>query len=764
VPNPCVSFGRRAGGIASPVKPETFLGSPTLGTLAICLLIAAMTPPLDNVAPGSALNSIPMRDNLLAAPHVSGEVSFAINGGATGTSSALSPGAGDSIVVFVCLYGKNTVSSVSDTSGDPFSPLAYTLQSNSVGTDGLAMSIAPNVSQGAAVKITVTIAGTSLAIAAIGAVDVAGVAAAPVEPLGPSADSDALPGHQSASFNLNVSAQPSDLVLAAVAARHFDLWSAAGGDRLLANQVSGTTGSFMTLADFNATTTIAGKVLMQGTSNHTAAWIADGLALKPGAGPARQLYRVTFNETGLPSGTSWSVHLGGSSSSAKAPANVSFTEPNGTYSFSVPNPTGFSGNRSSGPLIVNGGNLTELIGFNQTFSVTFTESGLGTGISWTTSVNGTAQSAISPASIVVNLPNGTYPYTVAPPSGYAASPSSGTVLVAGVPQTVPIVFQVTALHIQHVVVIVLENQNSATVLTSGKAPYQAYLASQYAQATNFYGSCHGSQPDYLALTSARNYGCGKSYTGQIENVANLPDLVERAGLTWAGYFESMKPTPPNCNLPNSGSYLADHNPFVKYTDIRTNTTRCQSDLLSSTSFNTSVAKGTLPAFSFYVPNIYDDCHTLLPPNKNPLAFCDAWLRGFLGPILNQTSNASGFSFNTPAEKTLIAHTLFLIVYDEGTDSSGYYDGYKDIGCLNMTHKDLSACGGHTVLIAVSPFSPQGNGFSGPASSISVESTIEWLFSLGNESGLSKFPPNYYPAEDGSAFFPPMTSLFSFKSN
>src|SRR5205809_52156 len=52
-----------------------------------------------------------------------------------------------------------------------------------------------------------------------------------------------------------------------------------------------------------------------------------------------QLFLVTFTETGLPSGTSWSVTLEGLSNSSATPT-ITFSQPNGTHSYAVGRVTG----------------------------------------------------------------------------------------------------------------------------------------------------------------------------------------------------------------------------------------------------------------------------------------------------------------------------------------------------------------------------------------------------------------------------------------
>ncbi len=79
--------------------------------------------------------------------------------------------------------------------------------------------------------------------------------------------------------------------------------------------------------------------------------------------PPPAKYTVTFTESGLPSGTTWSVTLGGSTSSGTG--SISFSEPNGTYTYSVGAVSGYTSSPSSGSLTVNGAAVSQAISFSK---------------------------------------------------------------------------------------------------------------------------------------------------------------------------------------------------------------------------------------------------------------------------------------------------------------------------------------------------------------------------------------------------------------
>ena len=70
---------------------------------------------------------------------------------------------------------------------------------------------------------------------------------------------------------------------------------------------------------------------------------------------------------------------------------------------------------------------------------------------------------------------------------------------------------------------------------------------------------------------------------------------------------------------NTGLYVIRHNPFALLSDIADSKTVADAHLYPFTQFATDVANGTLPKYSFIVPNIDDDAHSGSPQQA------DTWL-------------------------------------------------------------------------------------------------------------------------------------------
>ena len=75
-------------------------------------------------------------------------------------------------------------------------------------------------------------------------------------------------------------------------------------------------------------------------------------------------FKVTFNVSGIPSGTPWTITFDGASFTTSYDS-VSFTVTDGSYLFSIENVTGYSVQPETGTLIVNGSSLNESIVFSK---------------------------------------------------------------------------------------------------------------------------------------------------------------------------------------------------------------------------------------------------------------------------------------------------------------------------------------------------------------------------------------------------------------
>jgi hypothetical protein len=145
-------------------------------------------------------------------------------------------------------------------------------------------------------------------------------------------------------------------------------------------------------------------------------------------------YTVTFTETGLPSGTNWSVHIAYVGCGCNGPtrtvvsntSTITIPVSNGTYNFHVLKvPNWYVNGLAHGTFVVNGTNVTEPnFVFSQVvaYVVQFTETGLQNGTLWTVDLNGNGTGQLrqiedqtettNGTTMDFMLPVGTYHYVV----------------------------------------------------------------------------------------------------------------------------------------------------------------------------------------------------------------------------------------------------------------------------------------------------------------------------------------------------------------
>jgi hypothetical protein len=158
-------------------------------------------------------------------------------------------------------------------------------------------------------------------------------------------------------------------------------------------------------------------------------------------------YTVTFTESGLPSGTEWSVTTNGTASPPPTTGtSTSVDLPDGYYSYTV-STTLKNWSAPGGDFVVNGAGVGVSFTFTfQSYTVTFFESGLHLPtLLWSVTLNGVMEES-EPGSKDIyfyGIPNSTshgYPFSVGAIPGWVPAPPSGTVYVNGSSPTQVIVW------------------------------------------------------------------------------------------------------------------------------------------------------------------------------------------------------------------------------------------------------------------------------------------------------------------------------------
>ncbi|MGI8510001.1 MAG: alkaline phosphatase family protein [Gemmatimonadaceae bacterium] len=233
--------------------------------------------------------------------------------------------------------------------------------------------------------------------------------------------------------------------------------------------------------------------------------------------------------------------------------------------------------------------------------------------------------------------------TPPPPSG-----PTGAVAAATLP----------AHEFDHVIVVVLENENASTV---DGVPEMAALARQGTLLRNYYAVAHPSYPNYLALISGKTF-VGSDPRAQHDPVAyraldfgdaqlliNAPTLVDRMearGVSWNAFAEDYPETssaPAQCDwIRSAGLYSRKHVPFLSFTGFHEHPAWC-AHVRNLRWFR----KDSLAAYTFITPNMVHDGHDA------PLDSAVKWTSAFLRPVL--------------ADSALMRTTLVVITFDESAN-------------------------------------------------------------------------------------------------
>jgi hypothetical protein len=146
--------------------------------------------------------------------------------------------------------------------------------------------------------------------------------------------------------------------------------------------------------------------------------------------------------------------------------------------------------------------------------------------------------------------------------------------------------------LNHVFLIYMENKGVDDIVGSPNAPYINSLINSNGYADNYYALGHPSDPNYIRIMGGSDFGIDYNPTSNAIDANSLMQEMDKAGISWAGYAQSM-PTPGD--LVSSGNYSVDELPFAQFNYVFDNTpaylqehllplTQLQSDLADSSKF------------------------------------------------------------------------------------------------------------------------------------------------------------------------------------
>ncbi|MGH9547467.1 MAG: alkaline phosphatase family protein [Terriglobales bacterium] len=234
----------------------------------------------------------------------------------------------------------------------------------------------------------------------------------------------------------------------------------------------------------------------------------------------------------------------------------------------------------------------------------------------------------------------------------------------------------TPKHFDHVLILVLENQNYESAIRNDLLKS---LAQKGAIFSNFVNLYHYSYPNYLAMIAGSDFGSHKPLVFSDSQRTFNDDSEHRTIgdlLNWKNYAEDY-PASPTAQKPflgdHKGRYVRRHVPFLSFRAVQNKSfhnvvavdTHDQANAFVTDigSFISDPQKHPLPEYMLYTPNLDDDGHD---PTSNPqegLKKASDWLRLFLTTWLH-------FDDTTWVPKDeQMKRTLVIVTFDESEGNS-----------------------------------------------------------------------------------------------
>jgi hypothetical protein len=228
----------------------------------------------------------------------------------------------------------------------------------------------------------------------------------------------------------------------------------------------------------------------------------------------------------------------------------------------------------------------------------------------------------------------------------------------------PVLLRAQVPRVDHVFVVVEENQDFSCVIGNPSMAFLNGLAAKYAVATSYYANSHPSISNYFVLTTGQAIYKGRLGDTRTEHVDvdNVVRELKLNGKTWRAYAEGVPgPGYMGGNIDSAG-YVKRHNPLAYFEKDISRDER--GNLAPFSQFSEDLAQNRLANYSFIVPNLFDDGHSIKGTNgrnqgsarcgdATALKQTDDWLKNIFSPLL--------------ASKVFEDSGILVITYDEASD-------------------------------------------------------------------------------------------------
>jgi phosphatidylinositol-3-phosphatase len=324
--------------------------------------------------------------------------------------------------------------------------------------------------------------------------------------------------------------------------------------------------------------------------------------------------------------------------------------------------------------------------------------------------------------------------------------------------------------IRHVFIIVLENESASTSFgANSPAPYLAKtLTSEGAYLPNYHAIGHESNDNYIAMISGQapnpqnqgdcqifddlepgTIGSYGQATGQgcvfPADVPTIAGQLDRAGLTWRDYNQSMGADPtreagvcahPGVDQPDNtqsataaDQYATRHNPFVYFHSIIDDTTLCDTHVVNLNLLPQDLqSAASTPNYVFITPDLCGDGHDATCANSSrPGGF--AGIQQFLQQWVPMITGS-------PAFKT--QNGLLIVTFDEA-DTSDTSSCCGEIAGPNSPSPGVNGPGGgDTGAVLLSPCIKPGTVSDVAYNHYSMLRSVEDIFGLAH-IGYAQLP-------------------------
>jgi hypothetical protein len=293
----------------------------------------------------------------------------------------------------------------------------------------------------------------------------------------------------------------------------------------------------------------------------------------------------------------------------------------------------------------------------------------------------------------------------------SASPQAATPATATVP------------HLDHVFLIMEENNGFHDVIGNKAAPNLNYLAKTFGLETDYFGtSPDSSESNYVSILGGSVYNV-TSDDPYWKNKIDAPSLIsqlDRAGISWKAYMQGLPHAGyqgmcyPKCDgAPDSDPlYVSKHDGIQNFTTSWN--PYDWSREVPITQLSQDLATGDVPRFGYIAP---DECHDM---HGDPPYCLDS---GNIGDPQQQHLDSVGDQYLgqlvseiTHAHFWAQGNNAIIITYDNGDNSAG---------CC-----DANPGGGQIATVVVTSHGPRGVTDSQPANHYSTLQSIQDAFGLG----------------------------------